>query len=92
MWLNYLIDDRHFSYIKKMKKRKNPASDTSTKRKIIVIIKENKIKIQLHISWRATAAVGGGRQESKPQNTCALAVFDLSSVRLPHTYTRAHNT
>jgi hypothetical protein len=24
MWLNYLIDDRHFSYITKMKKEKNP--------------------------------------------------------------------
>jgi hypothetical protein len=88
MWLNYLIDDRHFSYITKMKKRKNPASGSSTKRKII-IIKEKKIKIQLHISWRATAAVGGDRQESKPQNTSALAVFDLSSRRVPHTYTHA---
>jgi len=24
MWLNYLIDDRHFSYITKMKKQKKP--------------------------------------------------------------------
>jgi hypothetical protein len=43
MWLNYLIDDRHFSYITKMKNRKNPASHNSTKMKII-IIKEKKRK------------------------------------------------